>query len=168
MLTPFRYSYRSFDRQWILPDSRLGDYLRPSLWHVYSDNQVYFTGLLTKPLGNGPALTVCSGIPDLDHFSNRGAKDAIPLYLDKQADKTNIMSGLLELLGDLTPEDLAGYVYCLLAHSEYTIRFADELANREVRVPLTKNTKLFSEAAEFGKELIWLHTYGERFHNSIV
>lgn len=54
----------------------------------------------------------------------------------------------------------------MLAHPEYTRRFADELVNREVRVPLTKNRELFAEAAEFGKRLIWLHTYGERFYNS--
>jgi predicted helicase len=107
-----------------------------------------------------------ANIPDKHFFSNRGAKDAVPLYLDKEADKANITTGLLELLGDVTPEDLAGYVYCLLAHPDYTRKFTDELVNREVRVPITKNTKLFSEAAEFGKELIWLHTYGERFHNS--
>jgi predicted helicase len=66
----------------------------------------------------------------------------------------------------VTPEDLAGYVYCLLAHPEYTSRFSSELINREVRVPLTKNKKFFLEAAEIGKYLIWLHTYGERLYNS--
>lgn len=127
---------------------------------------MYFTSLLTKPLGVGPALAVCSEIPDLDHFSNRGAKDVIPLYFDNKAVKSNITPGLLEQLKKITPEDLSGYVYCMLSHPVYTHAFADELVNREVRVPITKNIKLFSEAAEFGKYLIWLHTYGERFFNS--
>ena len=30
--TPVRYSFRSFDRQFIIPDNRLGDYFRPVLW----------------------------------------------------------------------------------------------------------------------------------------
>ena len=60
----------------------------------------------------------------------------------------------------------AGYVYALLAQPEYTSRFADELASREVRVPLTKDGKLFVKIADFGKELIWLHTYGERLNDA--
>jgi hypothetical protein len=160
------YSYRSFDRQFLLADNRLISRPRPQLWYAQSDNQFYFSSMLYTPLGNGPALTTCSGIPDLHHFSNRGAKDVIPLFLNKQANQPNILPGLLNLLGSVSAEDLAGYVYCLLAHPEYTSRFADELVNREVRVPLTKNKKLFAEAAEFGKALIWLHTYGEQLYNS--
>lgn len=166
LIPPVKYSYRSFDRQWIIPDNRLGDYLRPTLWFAHGTKQVYLSGLLTKPLGNGPGLTACAEIPDLDYFSNRGAKDIIPLYLDSSGSKPNITSGLSELFGGVSPESLAGYVYALLAHPAYTARFSSELANRNVHVPLTKDVKLFSEAAEFGKYLLWLHTYGARLHDS--
>jgi predicted helicase len=64
------------------------------------------------------------------------------------------------------PHDFAGYIYCILAHSTYTRYFYDQLINREVRVPLTKDKKLFAKVSEFGKELIWLHTYGERLHDA--
>ena len=36
-----RYGYRSFDRQWALVDTRLGDYLRPALWRTSSAKQIY-------------------------------------------------------------------------------------------------------------------------------
>jgi hypothetical protein len=77
------------------------------------------------------------------------------------------MPGLLSHLSKhyvnaVTPVDLAGYVYAVLAQPEYTSRFALELNSREIRVPLTKKTPLFFKAAEFGKSLLWLHTYGER------
>ena len=40
-----RYAFRSFDRQWVLADSRVGDYLRPVLWAVHGapdcSDQVY-------------------------------------------------------------------------------------------------------------------------------
>ena len=161
------YSYRSFDKQFIIGDARFLDRPGPQVWHVHSDKQVYLMGLFSIPLDIGPGLVACAEMSDLDSFrGSYGAKAVMPLYLDREADKANITSGLLELLGDVAPGDLAGYVYCLLAHPEYTQKFADKLVNREVRVPLTKNTKLFSEAAEFGKKLIWLHTYGERFYNS--
>jgi hypothetical protein len=141
------------------------------LWLAHSDNQIYFTSLITKPLGNGPALTVCAHIPDLDHFSNRGAKDIVPLYRNSSCTKPNILPGLLDLLVKLydkivTPEDFAGYVYGVLAQLEYTQRFADELASKEIRVPLTKDKELFFKVSEFGKDLIWLHTYGERLSDA--
>ncbi len=167
MCDPVRYAYRSFDRQWIIPDSRLGDFLRPVLWHAHGEAQVYLTGLLTKPLGIGPALTACSQIPDLDHFSNRGAKDVLPLYRNAEYDEPNILPGLLRLLGSeyrrpVSPEEVAGYVYALVAQPEYTRRFAGELTNKKVRVPLTKDGRLFFKVTEYGQWLIWLHTYGDR------
>lgn len=168
--TIVKYSYRSFDRQYLLADNRLISRPRPPLWLAHSDNQTYLTSLITKPLGNGPALAACAHIPDLDHFSNRGAKDIVPLYRDAAATQPNILQGLLEVLykafgRKVTPEDFAGYVYGILAQPEYTRRFSDELTSKEVRVPLTKDKKLFAKVSEFGKELIWLHTYGERFHD---
>ena len=69
-----RYAYRSFDRQWILVDTRLGDYLRPDLWRVHGARQVYLTSLLYHPLDGGPALTACAHVPDLHHFSGRGQR----------------------------------------------------------------------------------------------
>ena len=169
--TIVKYSYRSFDRQYLLADNRLISRPRPPLWLVHGDKQIYLTSLITKPLGNGPALTACAHIPDLDHFSNRGAKDIVPLYRDAAASQPNMLPGLLELLNKaygqkIAPEDFAGYVYGILAQPEYTRRFADELASKEVRVPLTKDKKLFAKVSEFGKELIWLHTYGERLQDA--
>ncbi|MFO7855002.1 MAG: type ISP restriction/modification enzyme [Paracoccaceae bacterium] len=32
-----------------------------------------------------------------------------------------------------------------------------------LRVPLTADPRLFAEAAALGREVVWLHTYGERF-----
>jgi hypothetical protein len=167
LIYPVRYAYRSFDRQWIIPDNRLGDYLRPQLWHVHGEKQLYFTSLFNHPLGFGQAITCCSEIPDRHHFrGSYGGKDVIPLFLDSKGLKSNILPGLIELIGNITAEDFAGYVYCLLSHREYTQRFVDELVNRQVRVPLTKDKKLFAEAVELGKYLIWLHTYGERLSNA--
>jgi hypothetical protein len=163
-----RYAYRSFDRQWILADSRLGDYLRPDLWYAHGKRQVYLTSLLTKFLGDGPALSACAAIPDLDHFSARGAKDTIPLYRQADASEANILPGLLEVLGKnysktVTPEDFLAYVYGALAQPSFTSQFARELETRELRVPITKDATLFEQLRAVGARLLWLHTYGERF-----
>ncbi|MBI3693765.1 MAG: N-6 DNA methylase [Acidobacteria bacterium] len=164
-----RYAYRSFDRQWILADNRLGDFLRPDLWRAHGERQVYLTSLFSQPLGSGPALTSCAVIPDLDHFrGSYGAKAAIPLYRDAAATEANILPGLLDLLRKafdrkVTPEDFLAYVYGALAQPAFTARYAKELETRELRVPITKNAALFAKVRDAGALLLWLHTYGERF-----
>lgn len=115
----------------------------------------------------GPALMASSEIPDLHYYCNRGGKDIIPLYRDSAAKEPNICPGLLENISrtlgkPVTAEDLAGYVYAVLAQPEYAARFSRELENRELHVPVTRTAGLFSRTAEFGKALIWLQTYGER------
>jgi hypothetical protein len=164
-----RYGYRSFDRQWILADNRLGDFLRPDLWRSHSERQVYLTSLFSQPLGAGPSLTACGYIPDLDHFrGSYGAKAAIPLFRDGMATEANILPGLLDLLGKaykrkVTPEDLLAYIYGALAQPAFTARYAKELDARELRVPITKDAALFAKVRDAGARLLWLHTYGERF-----
>ncbi len=163
-----RYAYRSFDRQWILADNRLGDFLRPDLWAAHGDDQVYLTTAFTQALSLGPALTACAAIPDLHHFSGRGAKDVVPLYRDGEEKKANIVPGLLDMLANaygrkVTPEDFLAYVYGLLAQPAYTERYAKELGTRELRVPITKDAALFAQVHDVGAKLLWLHTYGLRF-----
>ena len=163
-----RYGYRSFDRQCIIADGRLMSRPRPDLWRVHGDQQVYVTSLLTKSLGVGPTLTTCATIPDLDHFSGRGAKDTMPLFRSADASQANILPGLLDVLGAayqraVTPEDFLAYVYGALAQPAFTARFAAELETRALRVPITKDAALFEQLRAVGARLLWLHTYGERF-----
>jgi hypothetical protein len=162
-----RYGYRSFDQQWCLMDNRLGDYLRPPISLSHSERQLYFASIFTQLLGNGPALTLSAAIPDLDYFSGRGAKNIVPLYRDAAAAQPNILPGLLQLLVveygcPVTVEDFAAYAYAMLAHSGFTERFHEELTNKEIRLPLTKNPAMFAHAVNIGRRLIWLHSYGER------
>jgi hypothetical protein len=164
-----RYAYRSFDRQWVFADSRLGDFVRPVLWRAHGERQVYLTSLFSQALGRGPALTSSALIPDLDHFrGSYGAKAAIPLYRAGDASEPNILPGLLDLLGKsctrkVAPEDFLAYVYGALAQPSFTVRFAKELETRELRVPITRDPALFEKIRESGARLLWLHTYGDRF-----
>ena len=163
-----RYAYRSFDRQWILADTRLGDYLRPDLWRSHGERQVYLSTMLQRAMNKGPALTSAAFIPDLNHFCNRGAKDAIPLYRTADASRANTLPGLLEILVgayqcSVGPEDFLAYVYGALAQPGFTVRFAEELDTKELRVPLTKDAALFEQVRAIGARLLWLHTYGDRF-----
>lgn len=166
-LNPTKYAYRSFDRQWILPDVRFCDRPRPALWVAHSDNQIYITSLLTKVLGLGQSATATSLMPDLDHFCNRGGKDVIPLWRDTAAAEPNVTKGLLAKLGSalkrsITAEDFLCYAYTLLATPAYVETFSEELTIPGPRLPVTKDANLFARAIELGRRLIWLHTYGER------
>ncbi len=162
------YAYRAFDRQWIIADARLMSRPRPALWQAHSDQQLYFTSLLTKHLGHGPALMACAGIPDLHHFSGRGAKDVIPLYRDSQAKEPNLLQGLLPRLAlafkrPVPVQEFAAYLYGLMAHPAYTAGYYDELGSSGPRVPITKDPGLFAEVAAVGGHLLNLHTFGERY-----
>ena len=162
------YAYRSFDRQFLFRDARMLDRPGPPLWESYSHQQVFLTSSFTQPLGNGPALTSSTSIPDLHYYSGRGAKDNLPLYRDSQTSHANVLPGLLEVLGAafrraVTPEDFLAYVYGTLAQSAFTARFAQELGSRDIRVPITRDSALFERVRSAGAYLLWLHTYGERF-----
>ena len=92
----------------------------------------------------------------------------MPLYCDREGKQPNVTGGLLDTLGAQygetpTPEDLAAYVYALLGGQSYTRCFWKELETPGPRVPITKDSEVFSKAAALGRHLIWLHTYAERF-----
>ena len=141
---------------------------RPDLWRAHSERQVYLTTLLNDLLGRGPAATACALIPDLHHFSGRGAKDIVPLYRNADASQANITPHLLKILGmayqrKIAPEDFLAYLYGVLAQPAFTARFEQELETRKLCVPITKDAALFEKVRKTGARLLWLHTYGERF-----
>ena len=164
-----RYSYRSFDQHYFLIDGRLMSRPRPDLWRAHGERQVYLTTLLNHPLGEGPAATACSHLPDLHHFRGSfGAKEIFPLYRTPDAAEANILPKLLELLStafkrDVTPEDFLAYAYGILGQPAFTSRFEKDLETNELRLPITKDAPLFEQVRAAGERLLWLHTYGERF-----
>jgi len=162
-----RLAFRSLDRQFVVRDARVLDRPGPPLWHVMGNRQVFMTSLLTDVLGEGPGSFAAADIPDLHHFSGRGAKDVIPLWRDPDATQPNLTAGLTESIAgelslEVSVEDIFAYVYAVLAGG-YTERFVEELEIPGPRIPITKNAELFTSAAELGRRLVWLHTYGERF-----
>lgn len=166
-----RYGYRSFDRQWILADSRLGDRMRPDLWRTVGARQLFLTTLTSTKLGNGPVVTVTPYVPDLDHFrGSYGAKNVIPLWRDSTAKVPNLTPRLLDTLegvlgGEITTEDFAAYTYALTGTGAFAELFSAELGEQAgpVHIPITKDPAVFARVAAFGRDLLWWHTWGERF-----
>jgi hypothetical protein len=164
---PVAVGYRSFDRQWLIPDPRLIATARSSLWAVTGECQLFVTEQHAHSTGGGPALTFTHLLPDMHHHSGRGGR-VLPLYRDAEARRSNIVPGLLEFLGTRltqvpTAPDLLAYVAAVTAHPGYTERFAKELKSPGVRIPLTCNAELWARVVDIGREVLWLHTYGERY-----
>lgn len=164
---PIRYAYRSFDRQWIIPDHRLLSMARPQLWDRASDRQIHLTALEASSPKTGPSITITALIPDLDHYKGSFGGRVYPLWADAAATRPNISPDMLALLadayGEVSPEDVMAYLAAVMAHPAFTKRFLPDLVQPGLRVPLTADPMLFAEAAALGREVIWLHTYGERF-----
>lgn len=169
-----RYQRRAFDRQWTFSDARLAGLERPSLWQAMGSRQVFMIVKSGDALGPGPTSLSTASVPDLDVFRGSfGGKDVIPLYRDAAGAKPNITEGLLDFLHKRlrlpetpVPEDLVAYVYVVLSTPAYQERFAEQLSDKVIRVPLTSDPALWDEAVQMGSELLWLHTFGERFSES--
>ncbi len=166
-----RYGYRSFDRQWMIADNRLADFPRPNLWRHRGSHQVFLTTLTSTKLGHGPVLTATPYVPDLHYFRGSfGAKNVMPLYRDAAANEPNATQDLLATLStklgtEITAQELFAYVYALGATSAFSERFDDVLAEQAgpIHVPITAETILFEQAVTLGRDLLWWHTWGERF-----
>ncbi len=132
-IAPVRYAYRSFDRQWVLPDARLGDFMRPALWRIVGPRQIFLTSMLTNVIGPGPAAVATALVPDLDHFRGSfGARAVIPLWRDANATMPNVAGEWLERLSeryvtDVDAETLMAYCYAVLATRSYVGRYEEEL-----------------------------------------
>ena len=168
-----RYGYRSFDRQWAFHDPRLAALERPALWDARSEAQLYFAAPMTKGSSEGPILTVSQHVPDLHMFRGSfGGKDIIPLYRDAEAKQPNVTQGLQSALAkqlhipEPSPEDIVAYVYALLSAPRYQQRFAEALKTPGPRIPVTADATLWNEAVALGRELLWLHTWAERFRDA--
>jgi hypothetical protein len=107
-------------------------------------------------------------IPDGDHYKGSFSGRVFPLWLDRAATQPNMPPGLLAHLGETykTPviaEDLMAYIAAVAAHPAYTARFQPDLVQPGLRIPLTADAATFAAAADLGRAVIWLHTFGERF-----
>ena len=161
-----RMGFRSFDRQYLIKDRRVLDRATEDLWITASPNQIFMVTKDRRSLPTGPAAVFSALVPDTDYLHGRGGR-VIPLFRDTGGRIPNVTKPLASLLGRrlgvrVCAKDVMPYVAALVAHPDYTKRFAEELEQRGVRVPLTADPALWQEAVELGRQVIWLHTYGER------
>jgi hypothetical protein len=161
-----RVGYRAFDRQWLIPDSRLLHRPSPDLWDARIKDQLFAVEQHAKPLSDGPGILFSSLIPDMDYFKGSEGGRVLPLLHPDGS--PNLAPALSQALFDLLnakvdASDIAGYIAAVTAHPAFTRHFADELTTPGIRVPLTTDPALWNEAVALGRQVIWLHTYGASF-----
>ena len=166
-LRPVQYGFRSFDRQWIIPDNRVINRPNPELWKSRSDEQVYLTALSRTSPSSGPAVTLTGFVPDLDHYKGSFGGRVFPLWRDRDASIANVPAKVLALLSqkygtDVSADDLFAYIAGIAAQPAFTARYQDDLSTPGLRIPLTCDRAIFAEVAELGRTIVWLHTFGER------
>lgn len=169
-VAPIHYGFRSFDRQWIIPDNRLINQPNRELWELRSDRQIYLTAFAEESPTSGPAVTFTGLVPDLHHYKGSFGGRVFPLWRDQKARVSNFQPKLLTLLSQkyglqVSTEDLIGYIAAIGAHPAFTGRFQNDLSTPGLRIPLTSDRDTFAEVADLGRTIIWLHTFGERMRD---
>lgn len=156
--------YRAFDRQYILADSRLIHRASPNLWKHRIPEQIFITELHNEYVGMGPGLYFHNLIPDMHGFKGSEGGRAHPvLNVSGAPNLTESAEQMLrERYGDNAPGDLVYYLAALTGHPGYVRTFDKPLQQAGIRVPLTADPALWERAVQLGKQVVWLHTYGER------
>jgi len=159
---PVRVAYRSFDRQWVIPDRRLLDRPRPELWEARRGGQVFVVEQHAQEISSGPGVVFSFLIPDMHYFNVRGGRVLPMLHPDGSP---NVPGRLLSVLADrvgvpISVQDLVAYIAAAVAHPGFTERFAEELVTPGIRVPLTADSGIWAEAVKVGREVLWASTYG--------
>jgi hypothetical protein len=107
-------------------------------------------------------------VPDQDHYKGSFGGRVYPLWGNAEATQSNVRADVLQALAKaqgapVGAEDFFAYIAAAMAHPAFTARFRDDLVRPGLRVPLTAEKSLFDEGVALGREVIWLHCYGERF-----
>jgi Type ISP C-terminal specificity domain/N-6 DNA Methylase len=162
------YAYRSFDRQYLILDTRVIDRPRPDLWSAEGPRQVFINEPHTSVINDGPGLTFAATAPDMHYFQGHHGGRVLPLFRDAAGTLPNIAPGLLRYLQqslhrDVNAEDLLAYIAAVVAHPGYTRRFREELTIPGIRIPLTAEEQVWNQAISLGRRVIFLHTFATRY-----
>ena len=115
-----RVALRSFDRQYVIYDSRVIDRPRTELWQVRGHRQVYVTEQHAHPIEHGPGLIFTRFVPGVHHFNGLGGR-VLPLYRDPETLAANLAPGLTDLIAarlktTVPADDMLAYIAALTSH----------------------------------------------------
>ncbi len=107
--------------------------------------------------------------------SPEGQWSCFPIMANASVTEPNIRPAVLPGSAKFTTEQPRrrmsspiSLIASVAAHPAYTARLAPDLVHPALRIPLTGDTALFVEAVRLGREVIRLHTFGERFVDAVA
>lgn len=144
-----------YDRQWLIPDSRLIDAARAELWRVTDGRQIHLVETDAGGRHPGPVVSFSALVPDGHSAAGRGVHIR-PLHRRPGGRDPNLAPGLLDHLAQ---------------RLERTVTATDFLAwtataacrgrpGGPAVVPLTADRDLWEHGVELGRRSLWLHTRG--------
>ena len=172
--------YRPFDIQWIFYHDEMIERSRKEVMqHMMQENfgllftrpqspQYEFSVLVSEKIidqcvvGNKSAGAGISYIAPLYLYSKPDIKDLFSYMKESEERQPNINPELFTSLSEVhkkesTPEEIFCYIYAILYSNTYRTKYAEFLKTDFPRVPFTKNYKLFSKMAGYGKRFVDLH-----------
>lgn len=95
-------------------------------------------------------------------YPDKSKKDLFSYMKDSKERKPNISPTLFTSLSEVykkepTPEEIFYYIYTVLYSNTYRTKYGEFLKIDFPRIPFTKDYKLFSKMAGYGKRLVDLH-----------
>ena len=183
----YQYAYRPFDARLICYDAFLIERDRRDIMDNVQNKEnlgLNLTRRLRDP--NWKHVFVTKFITDKTLLSSRDNCYFFPLYLyeeSKHKNRTfhtqmllfepktdysiktpNLSEKLIEQLTKSfkktpSPEQIFYYIYAVLHSNVYRIKYAEFLKIDFPRIPFTKDYKIFSKMAEYGKRLVDLHMF---------
>lgn len=154
------FGFRPFDRHYCYYDFRLGNELRPDIYKILSDKQLFLISLRNNVMGRGLAMHATDALPYRHAFCGKwGGSDVYPLYRDKDGKEANVTRGLLAKLQEcygfeIQAKQFIAYIYGLLANQYFIEKFSGDIIEPGIRVPITKDGELFTKIAEIGQALL--------------
>lgn len=157
---PVQYTFRPLCNRWAIPDSRVGDRMRPDLWTRHSPRQVYLvTATVTEAAGDGPTAVVCVHIPDKHSHHGRGGI-VFPLWRDKEATDANADEATVNRLSEKYGQPVSGeevWHYCagLLCTEAYPERWGDPMGDTlKPHIPFPDSHQDFEALVAIGRRLV--------------
>lgn len=160
-----RVAFRAFDRHWLIPDSRLIDRPRTDLWSALPRSPLFVIEQHSDVITDGPALLFSTLLPDMHYFNNRGGRTLPSIHPDGSSNTApGLLAALTAQLGvSVHVDDLVAYAAAVAAHPSFTETFTDELTTPGVRIPITADPDVWSDAVKLGHSIVWAQTFGEAF-----
>lgn len=163
------YSYRPFDKRWIIYEKELVARDRYTLMkHMIGKQNIALvtSRLLSKP--HFYHIFVSQYIGDVTYITSRTKERSyfFPLYLytDKEDKQPNFTDEFYDFIQNkynsnkkISPEAIFRYIYAVLHSDAYRTKFIEFLKIDFPCIPFVDNYNTFKELSKMGKELIDLH-----------